>query len=739
MPATIPESATPEPNVGALLVYGDWVVDEYWFLVRHQSDISSHTGLLHYRILTEPGEVIYALCGAGHVARVLYALRSTASPPAPALWGLGAWHSDDTDRLSHLVHSGEPPPDPQRCDADRMSFCLHSQTCPSPPTRAGVHLRNLGNAQHTVRVVRLYHQEGARLHQISRIDWEPKRASIAAPPRSSQPHYELPADLPATVRLVIVEDYTKGAVTPELVSSLLQRYPDARWHLRTKDKAIPYLRIAGLRDKLDLLVIGPEIASQTKPWDSWLSDDRLTSQALQLLREPALPNVVVLTDQREVIARVERNTYCVTGRSNAERNPLADIGWASAFFAALSWHLWARPGEEGPAPAQDAIEGAIKGAIEHADQYGSIKPPGSTGIRIQTPRPATVRVSSWSDEDQTWTQAMSGQGIIQDADHLYLDLWRASTNLPGYVTCVRKKQEVIDRIGRHIRRFTRHPNPSTALTILLQADPGSGKTFLAQSLAKAFNCSYLPFDITQMMHREELLSIFDAISALQAEGVRGGEEERPVLVLVDEINARLDADYTFSAFLAPLETGFYARHGRHVMLRPCVWLFAGTRVDPTAMNSGDKLSDFRSRMTLYEEIDFPSLKERYKEDSTLGTVQMTNAEVVLEPLYAEARLEQVYVGVSIVNKLFPDVRRLSWDVLYGFWKLDPETSPARILRRLTSAFTNVQYGVITKANWDCQYEDIVRGYIAEKFHKGLWLPPNDGERLVELRFRAAES
>ena len=58
-----------------ILIVGDWFVDEYWFLVRHYSDISSHIGPLHYRIASKPREYVKNLCGAGLVAQVLYRLK----------------------------------------------------------------------------------------------------------------------------------------------------------------------------------------------------------------------------------------------------------------------------------------------------------------------------------------------------------------------------------------------------------------------------------------------------------------------------------------------------------------------------------------------------------------------------------------------------------------------------------------------------------------------------------------
>lgn len=65
----------PAKNIPNYLVVGDWFVDEYWFVVRHHSDVSSHAGPFHYRICSEPKDTVRDLCGAGLVTRILYELR----------------------------------------------------------------------------------------------------------------------------------------------------------------------------------------------------------------------------------------------------------------------------------------------------------------------------------------------------------------------------------------------------------------------------------------------------------------------------------------------------------------------------------------------------------------------------------------------------------------------------------------------------------------------------------------
>ena len=71
-------------------------------------------------------------------------------------------------------------------------------------------------------------------------------------------------------------------------------------------------------------------------------------------------------------------------------------------------------------------------------------------------------------------------------------------------------------------------------------------------------------------------------------------------MFVDEINATLDGDDVYGAFLAPIEGGYYIRTGVKYKLRPCVWLFAGT--GHGGKKKGDKDED-REFVSKYNDFD----------------------------------------------------------------------------------------------------------------------------------------
>lgn len=103
---------------------------------------------------------------------------------------------------------------------------------------------------------------------------------------------------------------------------------------------------------------------------------------------------------------------------------------------------------------------------------------------------------------------------------------------------------------------------------------------------------------------------------------QANKPERRVLVVVDEINALLDAAGVYGAFLAPLEQGIYVRRGRVFSLKPWVWIFAGTDSEASKQPKSEKVSDFEERLTATVKLDYKSLKDRAKDDRSKEDVRL---------------------------------------------------------------------------------------------------------------------
>src|SRR4030042_7106449 len=202
----------------AILIVGDWVIDEYWFLVRHYSDISSHTGFVHYRIASDEREIIRDLCGAGHVVRILYQLFKGTGEQYE-IYGLGNWSNNDEELIKHLIHGFDKIKNgDNRCTAVTANFYLtptFSSTCSEPPN---ISINSIEPNSNTILVIRQYHQEDDCIEQINRIDWEPKREKQITHNDNILSNVKLPQK--HRVKAIVVNDLRKGVVTDKLINTL---------------------------------------------------------------------------------------------------------------------------------------------------------------------------------------------------------------------------------------------------------------------------------------------------------------------------------------------------------------------------------------------------------------------------------------------------------------------------------------------------------------------------------------
>ena len=145
-------------------------------------------------------------------------------------------------------------------------------------------------------------------------------------------------------------------------------------------------------------------------------------------------------------------------------------------------------------------------------------------------------------------------------------------------------------------------------------------------------------------------------------------------------------------FLAPLEDGIYVRSGNSFYIRPCFWIFAGTKRpshDQIEKGAGfeEKGTDFEDRLTL-PPFDLHPIPDDPRETEL-------------------ARLEKVYLGVASLRSAFPDVRLVSKYVLEVFRTLPGNVAP-REISRFVKSFEYIKLGAVTSANlpkgWEKTYE-----------------------------------
>ncbi len=261
---------------------------------------------------------------------------------------------------------------------------------------------------------------------------------------------------------------------------------------------------------------------------------------------------------------------------------------------------------------------------------------------------ASIAVSPayWEEIRRKWQQAfdLGRYGVVGETrgrkQELHLQLWRAMLEVHNYVCLVPAKRAVLRAVVGELQDFKAAIDGGHR-SCLLVAPPGSGKTLLARRLAEHLGLGFLEFNITQMLYRDDILECFDTIVTTQLQN-----QDKKFPVFVDEINASLDGQDVYSAFLAPLERGVYIRAGKTFQIAPCAWIFASTK-DPTEgaerTAASNKASDFISRLTL---VPKPLVAPKEEE--------------------SWARLEKVYLGVCLLRSNYPDVSSVSQKVLVLF-------------------------------------------------------------------------
>jgi hypothetical protein len=596
----------------------------------------------------------------------------------------------------------------------------------------------------TTRMIRIYQHTGSKFELLQRIDWElelPNDITPTSPKEHSKPSEDEPvliteqeslngSDLETFIRkhrrkigAMVIKDMRKGVISEALIEWLVQKFKKVPWFISTKAWDPKWF---GVLEQADVrLMVIPQMSTQ---WavrngilNRWITQSGDASYGAlhnmeKLGRRFPEAIIVALPDGLSILAR-DRLRSSDEGKriglvqTRVGPSPLAvGMPMASVFFPAMIAHLMRN--------GNIKLDQLLKDSLRFTHKWMSIEvkrveepeewepsPEQSLELELGTthdgagslkPFDGNWKDFNWKQATDAWGKAFSEYGVIETKDiHLqvrhakadnlrdtatrmkgkkYLELWRSMTEVHGYVCCVTEKRKILQRVVNELGSFDAKGRRDHKSCMFI-ASPGSGKTYLVRQLAQSLGLRYLGFNVTQMLSKTDLFDCFDTIVTSQAQN-----KEEPLLVFIDEINAKLDGQHVYDAFLAPLEEGVYVRAGKTFHIDPCVWVFAGTeRPSATDLLHGDKsdkASDFESRLTL-EPLDL-RIRDKSKEES-------------------EARIEKVYLGVSLLRSAFPDVRKVSKKVLQAFHTLPPSLE-ARELKHFVKSFFDIQYGTVKAKN-----------------------------------------
>ncbi|MCP4695544.1 MAG: AAA family ATPase [Gammaproteobacteria bacterium] len=729
-----------------ILVIGDWLVDEHWITGIHRSPTSSRTGQAHYRTLQLPTSTIHSLCGAGHTASILHHAKHGPENKDKFcdIIGVGLWHKEDSGILAGMLNiDGENVIVPHRITIKPKA---DSSTKPEANSSAKNNLFNLGDSLKdkegkygTTKIIRVYQHTGNKIDLIQRIDWElpyPVNGWFSKSENSNK----LPAEgsnlskyleeHKKEFKAVVIKDMCKGVISKELIQWLVGK-PDEKgkldekipWFISTKAWRPNWLE--ELKDVDVRLLIIPQVAAQHAVREGdlsrWITRSKhVSKEALEkidyfydLLNVFERLVVVTLPEGSSVLARDKWHENQKKDKDKKDKDKkdgimqtdleLAKIPvvlpMASVFFPALVANLLEEKNMDFKKLLRDSLCFTKKWMLYEIlrmknpetwspkgekDEKGDIIP--SPRLELDDAKGAqnkevvcgTWQTFPWESTKKDWDSAVTSYGIIgekkngeKNEENMRLELWRAMTDVEGYICCVKSKRKVIQKLVKELEGFNANGRRQHKSYMLI-ASPGSGKTFLIDCLAKSLGLRPLSFNITQMLSKSDILDCFDTIVTTQAQ-----DRKESLLVFFDEINATLQGQHVYDTFLAPLEEGVYVRAGKTFHIDPCIWFFAGTE-GPAEGNDKDKSAkadDFESRLSL---APLKLTKSRSEEGD-------------------EARLENVYLGVSLLRSIFPDVRKVSQKVLRTFHSLRPELE-IRELKHFVKSFVDIQYGKVLGRN-----------------------------------------
>lgn len=705
-----------------VLIVGDWVVDENWVLTKYESETSSHVGLNHYRALVDNVDAqILSLCGAGNVARSLHGMSAKEKPEkfsqnnSIQVHGLGIWHPKDTKLLSSLFSndiitnqtpltlSGMVPT--IKSGTERYSLCgkhleqtmcqdIEGGVCEAEKNRCK-YLKTLYNKGFfrygTIRVVRLYKlsNEGYPINMF-RTDWQSPHHFE----HSKESINELEQNLWDDISAIVVHDLHKGFVSKPLIESLVNKYPNAKWFVRTKDMHVDWIDVIP-EDKFLLRVIGAEYIPERSKTKQWFYGKKINIEAIKELKEfgkfdqiqakkPIERWVVAIHKNNSLIAlHKEKKSTKIKGYLIVDVPPPQpiNVGRSSIVFASCVASILKCYGDNsGKKMLERAIYQAVKWTQECTEGFRSAtsQKDGVSSFVYSLRGDHINAIKSELDcneneficytkeidvqtEVNSWESSFKEIGCVGNAFHI----WRGFSCIDGYIAVRSDLRLELNRLYSAIRRFRGNPNTKSSLNCLFLGAPGWGKSFLAQKISENFDFHPLFFNLAHLTSLDQVIDCFDAISSIQNQ-----PKNRPVLIFFDEIDSPIGGQYTFPLFLAPILDGTYRRGGRKFYLAPSLWIFAGAS-NPFELKDAIKTSDFMSRIN--------------------GPVVKLDFDSGHQP--ASAKTEQVYLGVQLLRVNNSDVTAVSKDILKIFYNLEMEHG-VRSLEQAVKKFRNVQYGKV---------------------------------------------
>jgi hypothetical protein len=259
--------------------------------------------------------------------------------------------------------------------------------------------------------------------------------------------------------------------------------------------------------------------------------------------------------------------------------------------------------------------------------------------------------------------------------------------VPGLIAVQKERRQLLSDLCTELAIFKKGGR-TRSRSFYIGDRPGFGKSMMVKKLADEYGFEYIPIDMSEVHKAEDMTQYYDHIIAQHQK-----MPDRPILVFVDEVNARVQGHNVYSWFLRPLEASQFHSRGETFFLPNCVWVFAGT---------ADLRQDAHPRLA-----DQTGLRKRSKQLTAASEPPLKMSDFVSrlnkEPYWlgdstsGESALDRVYVGALSVLRRFGDVKFVSEKVLRAFSDLGDECS-LREIRNYVEDFGGVVGAKVTWSN-----------------------------------------
>ena len=596
----------------------------------------------------------------------------------------------------------------------------------------------------TNRIIRCYEGYGSgKPHLLYRFDWQLQISDSELDYTIINKHLNKYKENNNNITEIVIEDHGKGVINTTSIREIIKAIGENKaktinWYIRSKiDNPVWMDELRKNKIEVRLQVIDYKLALYRKGPRQWTYGKELSRASLEILAEltqdvwykhteQVIPEhgikshrAAVLFDENTAIAKENKRCYNLYRPTGPKQ--LINIGRTTIFFIALIAQDLSKENNDKDFGIQcdNAMKCAFKWSKESSEAWNAEDPyfyGEYTGAlkSLGEDTNSKFEESNYDELWEKWIDSSIKNGILGKDKEKRIEVWRGRGILEEYVCVGSPKRDKINYLVTEISKFNSQKDPKYPFNCLLVSSPGWGKSYLARCIAKYFNMPYLGFSLAHMANTTDLIDCFDTICSLQ------NTTEEKVLIFMDEINCEIEGNSAISLLLGPIWEGTFVRNGKTYRLSPAVWIFASTEPVEGLMEI-KKGSDFVSRLngpaidleaiytadgTTLENMTplLKKLKNKLISNPNVDPFQLAEYKTIKNFEDVPFRTEQVYIGVSLLNKIWGPISRVQEDVLQFFHDILP-LNGYRSMEFFISKFKNIQRGVIVCSNIP-SFEDV---------------------------------